>query len=112
MGNQRIDQRAGPVARRRMNHQPGRLVDDDQRLILKNDIKRDGLAFRNCRFCGRDGDLEQRAGFDPEFGLNYRAPIVADMLRLDQRLEAGPAQFGQMPTLSLSLSPVTSDSVR
>src|SRR5579872_4850695 len=41
---QRVDQRAGGMARRRMDDKPGRLVDYDQMLIFVNDRKGYGLA--------------------------------------------------------------------
>ncbi len=34
MVDQRVDQRAGPIARAGMDDQPGRLVDDDQLWVL------------------------------------------------------------------------------
>ncbi len=45
MVDQRVDQRAGPVAGAGMHHQPGRLVDDDQLGILVEDVERDVLAL-------------------------------------------------------------------
>ena len=44
MGDQRIDQRAGLVAGGRVHHQPARLVDDDDVVVLVDDIERDILA--------------------------------------------------------------------
>ena len=44
MGDQRVDQRALGVAGGRMHHQALRLVDDDERVVLVDDIERDRLA--------------------------------------------------------------------
>ena len=44
MADQRIDQGAIGMARRRMDDEPGRLVDHDQMLVLVDDIKRHVLA--------------------------------------------------------------------
>ena len=46
MGDQRIDQRAVGIARRRMHHQPRRLVDDDEVLVLVDHVERNILALR------------------------------------------------------------------
>ena len=44
MADQRIDQRAGGMARRRMDDEPRGLVDDDEVLVLVDDGQRDVLA--------------------------------------------------------------------
>ena len=49
MGDQRVDQRAVGIARRRMDDEPGRLVDDDEVLVLVDDVERDILALRLAR---------------------------------------------------------------
>ena len=46
MGDQRIHQRAGFMAGGRMHHQPLRLVDDDEVVVLIDDIERDIFALR------------------------------------------------------------------
>ena len=46
MMDQRVDQRAGPVAGAGMHDQPGWLVDDDQLGVLVEDVERDVLALR------------------------------------------------------------------
>ena len=50
MGEQRVDQRAALVTCRGMDHEPGRLVDDDEVAVLVDDAERDRLR---CRL-GRD----------------------------------------------------------
>ena len=46
MGDERVDQGAALVPGRRMDDEPGRLVDDDQVLVLVDDGERDRLAQR------------------------------------------------------------------
>ena len=46
MRDQRVDQRAGPVAGGRMHHEALRLVDHDQVVVLVDDIERDVLGLR------------------------------------------------------------------
>jgi hypothetical protein len=47
--DERVDQRAGARAGGRVDDKPGRLVDDDQLVVLVNDIERNRLGRR----CGR-----------------------------------------------------------
>ena len=58
MMDQRVDQRAGPVAGAGMDDQPGRLVDDDDLGVLVENIERDRLALRlgSSRLGHGDGD--------------------------------------------------------
>ena len=60
MVEQGVDQRAVEIARRRMDDHPGRLVDDQQMLVLEHDFQRDilrlvmrGPRLRNGDFIGR-----------------------------------------------------------
>lgn len=48
VGEQRIDECPRAMAGRGMNHQAGRLVDDDEGGIFIDDVKRDGLWERLC----------------------------------------------------------------
>ena len=45
MVEQRIDQRTVAVSRRRVDHHPRRLVDDDQMLVLEHDFERNVLRL-------------------------------------------------------------------
>ena len=45
MVKQRVDQRSVEIAGRRVDDEPGRLVDDEQMLVLENDLERDVLRF-------------------------------------------------------------------
>ena len=76
MGDQGIDQRAVGIARRRMHHQPGRLVDDDEVLVLINHGQRDILALRTRRHRRGHGDRIGLARFDPVVGVFYRLAIA------------------------------------
>ncbi|MGY4340437.1 hypothetical protein ACVWW3_005343 [Bradyrhizobium sp. LM2.9] len=53
MGDQRVHQRAGLVARRGVHHQPPGLVEDDDVVVLEHDVEGDILAFRLRRDCFR-----------------------------------------------------------
>lgn len=72
MGDKRIDQCATRVARRRMDHQAGRLVDDNKIVILKDNIERDVLGLRQGRCWRRQGDCYLEALFDPPRRVDYR----------------------------------------
>ena len=64
MGDQRIDQRAFGVAGGGMHDQALRLVDDDERVILVDNIQRDGFAGRFWRFGRGQSDGDGIAGID------------------------------------------------
>ncbi len=55
MGDQRVDQRARRIAGAGMHHESGRLVDDDELVVLIDDIERDGLGARLGRGGRRHG---------------------------------------------------------
>lgn len=92
MGDKRVDERARPVARRRVHHETGGLVDDDEMLVLVNNIERNLFPLRNRRFRRRYGQLIRIAGFDPQIRLNYRSPGLRRVTLLDQGLHARTAQ--------------------
>ena len=71
MGDQRVDERAGRMAGAGMDHEPRRLVDDDERVVLVDHIERNGLAARLGRGGGRKVEREAVARFDPVFHVNY-----------------------------------------
>ena len=50
MGDQRIDQRAGLMPARRMHDEAGRLVDDEEMVVLVDDVERDIFGLRLGRF--------------------------------------------------------------
>ena len=80
MGDERIHERAGFVTGGRMHHEPGRLVDDDEVIVLVDDVERDRFA----QWLGRDGrgKVEQ-----------HRCPSG----KLLVRIEGGGAVHGHSP---------------
>ena len=64
MGDQRVDQRAGPMAGGRMDHQIARLVDDDDVVVLIDDLERNRLRRGLGRLGRRHGDDDLVAGID------------------------------------------------
>ena len=79
MGNQRIDERALPIAGRRMDDEIGRLVDDDDVGVFINDIERDRFALR---YGGTRRHLEREAFA----GLDLAACVVGGFVVLKQPL--------------------------
>ena len=55
MGDERVDERCLTIARGRMHHHAGRLVEHDELVVFVQNIQRDVLAG-NCGFCGRRHD--------------------------------------------------------
>ncbi len=95
MGDERIDQRARPVARRRMDDEARRLVDDDERLVLVDDGERDILALRRRILGLRHDKGHHVAHIDPVGGIGHGPPADPDLSGLDQRLEARARQVRQ-----------------
>ena len=60
MVEQGVDQGAVEIARRRVDDHPGRLVDDQQMLVLEDDLERDVLRLVMRRRRRRDRDLVGR----------------------------------------------------
>ena len=74
MGDQRVDQRPRAMARAGMDDEAGRLIDDDQRIVLVDHGKRNGLGAGLGR-CGlRQVEREAFARFDPVFDVHYGRP--------------------------------------
>lgn len=80
MGKQRILECAAPVPRRWMDHQPRRLVENDQRFILMDDIQRKGLSAHFGQRFKRDLKLDGFtamglvAGFG-EYAVDLNLPL-------------------------------------
>jgi hypothetical protein len=78
MMQQRIHQRAVPVAAARMDDQPGRLVDDQQRLVLEDDVERDVFRLlRTTAGIDRLTDAQTLAAMQLAFGFALDAPSMA-----------------------------------
>ena len=94
MGDERVGQRAGPVAGGRMHDEPGRFVDDDELGVLEHHVE--------CNVLGRDRGvlggwkLEHDAvpGVDAMTGIADRGAVDRDATRQDQRLVARARQLG------------------
>ena len=65
MGDQGVDQGAVRVARRRVDHQARRLVDDDEMGVLVDHLERQGLAVGRAGRTAGTATSECLAGFDP-----------------------------------------------
>ena len=88
MGDQCVDQCAGAVSRRRMHHQPGRLVDHDQRIVLVDDTERDVLALWLCGLRGRQIDHDFATSVDAVTWIADRGSVNRDRARQDERFQA------------------------
>ena len=84
MGDERVDQGAVGVARRRVDDQPGGLVHHDQMLVLIGDRERDGLRLGRLVRRRRDDERHRLARFDPVSGLRYRLVRDRNPAGLDQ----------------------------
>ena len=93
MGEQRVDQGAARVARRRMDHEAGGLVEHEQVLVLEHDVERARLRLRQRR--PRLGQAHRVAltRFDPARSLGYHRIVAPDLACLDQVLEARARQL-------------------
>jgi hypothetical protein len=96
MGDQRIDQGAGPVARGGMNDEIAGFIDDDDVVILVNHAERDGLGGGLGRLRRRHVDGDRGAGIDPVIGIADRVAVQRDRTGFDQRFEPRPGQLGDM----------------
>ena len=96
MGDQRVDQGAGPISGRGMNDEVAGFVDDDDVVVLVNHAQRDGLGGGFCRLRRRHVDGDRGAGIDPVIGIADRVALEGDGAGLDQRFEPRPGQFGDM----------------
>ena len=89
---QRIDQRARAVARARMDHHPGLLVEREQIPILVENLQRQILGGDLHRRGSRDGQLDALA--TSQAARRLRRPSVDPcQARVDQRLQPGPGEI-------------------
>lgn len=93
MGEQGVNQRSLPVPGSWVNNQSGRLVNDDQRVILVNDVQGDVFRLHDRLSRGRDADMEFLAGFDPVRGIVYLSCAQPDLSAGQKRLYARAAEF-------------------
>src|ERR1700722_3843877 len=106
MADQRVDQRARRVARRRMDDEPGRLVDHDQMIVLVDHGKFDVLAQKGRVL--RHGRLEDDARARSEARRRIARNLFVDshLARLDQRLEPGARERNASCRRRLAQEPV------
>jgi hypothetical protein len=90
---QRVDERAARVPRRRVHDDAGGLVDDEQMLVLVGDADVDRLGLQLRRGFGGGLELELLPTFEP-VALRARAPVEADRAGGDE-----PLRFPACPDL-------------
>ena len=93
MGDQRVDQRAGLMARGGMHHQAARLVDDDDVVVLIDDIERDILALGLGGDRLRHVDCDRIAGCDVISGVANGEAFDGDLAGQDQRFQPRSRQL-------------------
>ena len=83
-----VDERPIRISRAGMHDEPGRLVDDEEVLVLidHRELDRFGLRLRRLRLGKREFDAV--AGGDPEVGILEPFAIQMNPALLDQRLQA------------------------
>src|SRR5204862_1230292 len=87
-GEQRIEQRSRPVARRRMDDHAGGLVDHQHVVVLVDDRNRQGLWAVGAAFFSRlQGDVDALAGANALRGTAGSAAVDLDPSALDQLLQ-------------------------
>ncbi len=94
MGDERIDQRAGPVAGGGVDDEPRRLVDDDEVGVLEHHLERNIFGRDRDVLGGRKIEHDRGAGVDAVAGIADRGAVDRDATRQDQRLVARARQLG------------------
>lgn len=94
MMDQRIDERAGPIAVAWMHDKTGRLVYDDQVRVLVKDVKWDRLALGRCIVGFRDGDRNAEAFAQLVLGFHNGLAVNAHLALPNERLNAISRQIG------------------
>ena len=87
MSDQRIDESALSMASAWMHDEAGRLVDDDEGVVLIDDVERDRLRRGRRGREGGQSELEALARFDPVFWVLYGRPAACHLPLLDQSLQ-------------------------
>ena len=91
MADQRVDERARRMARRRMDDEPRRLVDDDQMLVLEDDVERHVLAGERRILRRRRLEGDPRALGEPASRDRGRRAVDAALRRPRSAPSAGCA---------------------
>ena len=95
MGEQRVDQGAVGVARRRVDDHAGRLDQDDQVLVLEQDLELRGLGLRARAARPWHVENEALARFDPAAGLVYQPFALVQVAFAHQGLQARARELRQ-----------------
>src|SRR5690606_35269472 len=93
MMDERVDQRARPVAGAGMHDEARRLAKDDQVVVLVEHVERDVFGLRLGIARLRQGDLDAVAGMDLALRLAYGRAVDAHGPFLDQRLDAAAREI-------------------
>ena len=92
MGDQRVDEGAVGLARAGMDHHAGRLVEDDDVVVLEHDIQRDVLGLR-CRLAHwRQQQRVFRLGPHRLRRVGHGGAVLGHRAVEDQRLQPRPRQ--------------------
>jgi len=94
MVKQRVDERAGPVARARMDDETDRFVDHDQIVVLVKDRQVDRLGFRFSRSWLRHAEADDGARHQLRLRLVHRLAVDMNFTGANQRLDAAAGQIG------------------
>ena len=95
MGDERVDERAARMPRRRMHDEPCRLVDHDEVVVLVDDRERDRLRLRLGRRRRRHDERDARPGARLERRIAHDSIIDGDAPVADQRLQAAAREVGK-----------------
>ena len=95
MGNQRIHERPRLMSRARMHDEAGRLVDDDDVVVLVNDIERDLFAQGLGGHRRRHVDCDRIPLHDMISGVADGRVFHRDLAVEDQGFQPRPRQFVQ-----------------
>ena len=91
---QRVDQRAALGSAGRMNHEAGRLVDDDEVLVLEDDVERDVLGLWQGGDGGGQVDGVDRARDHLGARVGGGLAVSGDAAFLDQDAQARAGHAG------------------
>jgi hypothetical protein len=100
LSDQAVDERPGPMARARMHDDPGRLVDDEEMLVLVGDAEVDLLALQRLGLLRRKLELELLPTLQ-SVALRSSAPVYPDRAGRQQpfgcRARADLRELGEEP---------------
>ena len=95
MRDKGVDERAGQIARSRVDDESARLLDHDEVGVFIHDRERNIFATRFGLDGRRQLDVVALALFDPVIGVSYRFSVLRNEAFLDQLLKARSAEAGE-----------------